>query len=105
MELKSRFLDINEAGEYLCELTEFLDLLISNPSIKTKHYLLLNEKTIENKAIPINIFNDTLGYLFIDDEMIIKDIFIRLAKYNFTPKDIEVLKTYIGAKLIMNSEF
>lgn len=105
MELKSRFLDINEAGEYLCELTEFLDLLISNPSIKTKHYLLLNEKTIKNKAIPINIFNDTLGYLFIDDEMIIKDIFIRLAKYSFTPKDIEALKTYIGAKLIMNSEF
>ena len=102
MILKDRFSYINKAGEYLCELTDFLDLLIINPSIKTKHYLLVNEGTIKNKAIHINIFNDTVGYLFINDEMVVKDIFIRLAKYNFTPEDIEVLKTYIGVKLVMS---
>ncbi len=102
MILKDRFSYINKAGEYLCELTDFLDLLIINPSIKTKHYLLVNEGTIKNKAIHINIFNDTVGYLFINDEMVVKDIFIRLAKYNFTPEDIEVLKKYIGVKLVMS---
>ena len=88
--------------KYYCTITDYLDKLVGMHSVFGGHYIVVDERGIENQWLEIMVPGRcTVGELFIDKEKRIAEIHIKVPNACFVYKKNpnEELKQYIGEKV------